>query len=199
VVSSSQDPDIRVGLPMMYLSTRSQGGDTVRRRGLGREKFPPSKATGGWGPIWGSACFTQSLICLWFPRAGEREAEGRRERERIPHGRGSRRPWVWDVTPETGQDASHLHFGGHRGERLFWAKVTAQFGRQLVLWFSFPTRMKQLSHGHCILTSLKGLKDRTAVSTSEPYKEGFGTEEVLQLDPWGIYGRITSLKLFPHL
>lgn len=59
--------------------------------------------------------------------------------------------------------------------------------------------MKQLSHGHCILTSLKVLKDRTAVRTSEPYKEGFGTEEVLQLDPWGIYGRITSLKLFPHL
>ena len=119
MVSSSQDPDIRVGLPMMYLSTRSQGRDAVRRRGLGREKFPPSKATGGWGPIWGSACFTQSPICLWFPRAGEREEEGRREGDRIPHGRGSRRPRVWDVTPETGQDASYLHFGGHGGEWLF--------------------------------------------------------------------------------
>ena len=64
---------------------------------------------------------------------------------------------------------------------------------------SIPHENETAQRGHCILTSLKGLKERTAVRTSEPCKEGFRTEEVLQLDPRGIYGRITSLKLFPNL
>lgn len=131
---------------MMYLSAHSQSGDTVRRRGLGREKFHLSNATGGWGPIWENFYFIpQSYLSLFSKSWRKSGKEREREKERILMTWKQKtmskvsRPHVWNASPETGQAAllSSTQWAGGRTVVL-WAKITAQFGLQPVLWLSLP-------------------------------------------------------------